>query len=415
MKSLVGNCIVAQSGGPTAVINSSAYGVYREAVKNNKYIKNVFAAENGILGIINQNIFDLGKEDPEQIELLRSTPSSALGSCRYKLKDIENDNNDIEKIFDTFRKYDIKYFFYIGGNDSQDTSDVLHKYAEKIGYDIRIIGIPKTIDNDLVETDHCPGFGSAAKHVATSILEIARDANTYSSNIVTIVEIMGRDAGWLTASSVLANRDLGAPNLIYLPETPFSLEKYYEDVKQLVKEKGKVLVAVSEGIKDSTGKYILETAPTLHDSFGHAQLGGVASFLGSFTKANIEKRVKAIEFNVMQRAAAHLLSATDVNEACMVGEKAVQYAIEGHSGYMVALHRESQTPYKCTTKLVELSKVANKKKSIPREWINEEGNYVLNEFVEYMTPLVSQRVEVPEVNGLPIYAKLKKLPVTLDM
>lgn len=411
MKTLTGNCVVAQSGGPTAVINSSVYSVFLEASKNHDCITNIYAAKNGILGIINTDMFDLGKEDPIQMELLKSTPSSALGSCRYKLKDIENDDTDIKKIFDAFEKYNIRYFFYIGGNDSQDTADILDKYSKKIGYDIRIIGIPKTIDNDLVETDHCPGFGSAAKHVATSILEIARDADTYNSNIVTIVEVMGRDAGWLTASSVLANRDLGAPDLIYVPEVPFSLEKYYEDVKQLVKNKGKVLIAVSEGIKDDTGKYILEAAPTMHDSFGHAQLGGVASFLGSFTKANIEKRVKSIEFNVMQRAAAHLLSATDVEEACMVGEKAVQYAVEGYSGYMVALHRECQNPYKSTAKLVELSKVADRKKSIPRAWINYEGNYVTNEFIDYIAPLVSERVQVPEVNGLPIYAKLKKVPV----
>lgn len=409
MNSLTGNCIVAQSGGPTAVINSSVCGVVQEALKH-RSITGVYAARNGIMGILNADIFDLKQEDPLQIERLKTTPSSALGSCRYKLKSPEADDGDFRKIFDNFDRYNIRYFFYIGGNDSQDTADKLNRYAKKLGYDIRIIGIPKTIDNDIVETDHCPGFGSAAKYVATSAMETARDMAAYTSKTIVILEVMGRDAGWLTASSALAARDMGMPDLIYLPEVPFSIEKFSDDVKKLHSQKGQVLVAVSEGIRDSGGKFIYEIdAWSGHDIFGHSQLGGVGSVLAAFVKENIEKRVRAIELSTLQRSAAHCLSSVDAAEAYMVGQKAVLYAVEGHSGYMVALHRESQNPYKSTTRLVELSKVANLKKPIPREWINSEGNYVTQEAVDYIAPLVKGSVQVPEVDGLPVYAKLKKV------
>ncbi|NLK98050.1 6-phosphofructokinase [Defluviitalea saccharophila] len=397
-----GNCIIAQSGGPTTAINSSACGAIFEAL-NQKPIEKVFGARNGIEGILNEELFDFDEEDVEELKLLKTTPSSALGSCRYRLK--QDDSSDYERIFEVFNKYNIRYFFYIGGNDSMDTVKKIHEYAQKINYDIRVIGVPKTIDNDLVGTDHCPGFGSAAKYIATSILEMSHDADVYKSNIITIVEVMGRNAGWLAAASALTK----ATDLIYLPEAAFDFERFEQDVRKVYEEKGKVMIVVSEGIKDKDGRYIstLESVGG-HDNFGHAQLGGVGSVLERYVKENIEKRVKKIELNILQRCAMHYGSKTDIDEAYMVGQQAVLYGMQGKSGYMVGLKRVSNTPYVCETELVDINQVANFEKKIPSHWINKEGNYVTKECIEYLSPLILGEVLIPTENGLPRYAKLKK-------
>ncbi|HHW67722.1 MAG: ATP-dependent phosphofructokinase / diphosphate-dependent phosphofructokinase [Epulopiscium sp.] len=397
-----GNCIIAQSGGPTTAINSSACGAIFEAL-NQKSIEKVFGARNGIQGILNEELFDFAEEEAEELKYLKTTPSSALGSCRYRLK--QDDSSDYEKIFKVFTKYNIRYFFYIGGNDSMDTVKKIHDYAQKINYEIRVIGIPKTIDNDLVGTDHCPGFGSAAKYIATSILEMSHDAHSYKSNIVTIVEVMGRNAGWLAAASALTK----ATDLIYLPEAAFDFKQFEKDVRRIYEEKGKVMIVVSEGIKDKDGRYVstLESVDG-HDNFGHAQLGGVGSVLEQYVKEHIEKRVKKIELNILQRCAMHYGSKTDIEEAYMVGKQAVIYGVQGKSGYMVGLKRISNDPYICETELVDIHEVANFEKKLPSHWINKEGNFVTKECIEYLAPLIMGEVVIPTENGLPRYARLKK-------
>ena len=404
---LTGNCVIAQSGGPTAVINASLCGVIQKAMQTEE-ITAIYGSLNGILGIINNNLIDLSKEDPFEIELLKTTPSSILGSCRYKLKP-PGESEDYQKILNTFKTHNIRYFFYIGGNDSMDTADKLNKFINDSGHDIRIIGIPKTIDNDLVGTDHCPGFGSAAKYISTTVSEIYRDTVVYPTSQITIVEIMGRNAGWLTASSALANLSGQGPDLIYLPEAPFSLDKFHNDVASIHKEKGKVLICASEGIRDSNGSYIaqLETAQS-HDAFGHAQLGGVGNVLKALI-SDIDKRIKVIELGIMQRSAAHIASATDIDEALKAGEHALASAIEGKSGFMVSLVRKYENSYQCSYGLTPLSSVANHEHKIPINWINEKANGVTKEIVEYIKPLIKGKNEIFEDdNGLIRFAKLNK-------
>lgn len=400
------NCIFAQSGGPTAVINSSACGVIM-AARENPYIDKVYGALYGIEGVIKEEFIDFTNEDEDEIELLKYTPSSALGSCRYRLKEYKDDKAEYEKIFKAFEKMNIGYFFYIGGNDSMDTVDKLSKYAAEKNIDIKIMGIPKTIDNDLPITDHTPGFGSAAKYIAASVMEIARDGAVYDKSIINVVEVMGRHAGWLAAAAALANRDkTGAPDLIYLPESVFSMDKFLEDVKRIYDEKNQVNVVVSEGIKDSEGRFISETnSGSQKDAFGHTQMGGVGEILGSIIKEKICSRVKVIEFNVLQRCAMHYASATDIDEAYMCGYQGVEYAVKGETGKMVGLKRTSNSPYKCDTMLIDISSAANKEKVVPKEFINEEGNFVTDKAVEYLAPLIQGEVMLPTEDGLPKYAK----------
>jgi 6-phosphofructokinase 1 len=403
--SLIRNCIIAQSGGPTAVINSSLAGVIQRAI-DAKEIGQIFGAKHGILGIIDDQLIDLSNQKLENIELLKITPSSFLGSCRYKLKE-PGEGQDYQKILDTFIKHNIGYFFYIGGNDSMDTADKLSKYIKESGYEIKIIGIPKTVDNDLVGTDHCPGFGSAAKYIATTVAEIYQDANVYPTNQITIIEIMGRNAGWLTASSVLADLIGKGPDLIYLPEISFSIEKFKEDVARIHSQKGNVIICASEGIKDSGGNYIaqMETAKG-HDAFGHAQLGGVGNALKSLA-LDIEKRVKVIELSLMQRSASHIASETDINEAFQVGQYAVKSALQGKSDSMVCIVRQSQKPYAVDYTLTPLCEIANHEKKIPLDWINEEQNGVNQKVIDYILPLIQGLPELQfEENGLPKYAKI---------
>lgn len=410
MSILVGNCLVAQSGGPTSVINASACGVVQEAFKTGA-INQVYGALNGIAGVLNEELFSFNEESPEEIELLKVTPASALGSCRYKLKSIEQSEGDFQRIIEVFKAHDIRYFFYIGGNDSMDTAHKVSRYAQKVGYDLKSIGVPKTIDNDLPITDHTPGFGSTAKFIATSIKEVGLDARVYDYKTVTICELMGRNAGWITASSALAKKhEDDAPHFIYLPEVPFTFEQFDKDIRTALDKYNYAVVAVSEGIKDAEGKYISEMYDSvqLKDAFGHVQLGGVSSVLESYVSQNICKKVRSVNYSTIQRCAAHCASLTDNEEAYLCGQMAVRYAIEGHTGKMVGLFRENTPEYKCTTQLIDLDDVANIEKPIPREWINEAGNFIEKQVIDYMRPLIMGEVKIRMENGIPRYCKLSK-------
>ncbi len=411
MSNLKGACVFGQSGGPTAVINSSAAGVFQEALKQD-CITEVYGAAHGIKGILNEVLYDMSKEDPYELELLKTTPSSALGSVRYKLKNAEDDETDYKRILEVFKKYNIRYFFYNGGNDSMDTCNKISKYMQEAGYECRAMGVPKTIDNDLWGTDHCPGYGSAAKYIATSIMEIYHDARVYDRGMVTVLEIMGRNAGWLTAAAALASYKGYGPDLIYLPELPFDMDKFLSDVQKVYKETGKVIIAVSEGIKDKDGTYISEYGTDLakhKDAFGHAQLGGLAATLASIIKEKTGSKVRGIEFSLLQRCAAHLASLTDVNEAYMAGQAAVQYAVQGVTDKMVAFERAKGTEYKCNVKLIDLMDVANAEKKVPLEWIINDGTGISDEYIKYALPLIQGESRPPIENGLPRFAKLKKV------
>ncbi len=414
MSELKGAAIFGQSGGPTSVINASAAGVFTEALKQGN-ITAVYGAAHGIKGILDEKFYDMSKEDPYELELLKTTPSSALGSVRYKLKKAEEDETDYKRILEVFKKYNIRYFFYNGGNDSMDTCNKISKYMQKSGYECRVMGVPKTIDNDLWGTDHCPGYASAAKYIATSTMEVYHDARVYDKGMVTILEIMGRNAGWLTASAALANHMGAGPDLIYLPEIDFDMDKFISEVKDVYSKNGHCIVAVSEGIRDKDGKYISEYGSDLaqsKDSFGHAQLGGLASTLANIAKQHTGAKVRGIEFSLLQRCAAHVGSATDVNEAFYAGQMAVRFAVEGKTDYMVAFERPESGEYKCNIKLINLTDVANTEKKIPREWINKEGNGLNENFINYALPLIQGESKPPLENGLPRFAKLKKVFAT---
>jgi len=411
MNELRGAAIFGQSGGPTSVINSSAAGVIQEALKQSCITK-VYGMAHGIKGALTEQFYDMSQEDIAELDLLRTTPSSSLGSVRYKLKHYDEDDKDYKKLLEVFKKYDIRYFFYNGGNDSMDTCNKISKYMQKVGYECRVMGIPKTIDNDLWGTDHCPGYGSAAKYIATSTMEVYHDARVYDTGMITVLEIMGRNAGWLTAASALASWKGCGPDLIYLPELPFDMEKFLEDTMSLYKKNGKVIIAVSEGIRDKDGTYISEYGTDLaqtKDAFGHAQLGGLAATLTSIIKQKTGAKVRGIEFSLLQRCAAHLASLTDVNEAYLAGQMAVKYAVEGKTDYMVAFERVEGKEYECGIKLINLTEVANTEKQIPREWINAEGNGLTEDFINYVLPLIQGESKLPLENGLPRFAKLKKV------
>ncbi len=411
MSELRGACIIGQSGGPTSVINASAYGVIRTALDAD-CITAVYGAANGIVGVLNDNLYDMSKEDAEELERMMYTPSSALGSCRYKIADPDVDDTDYKRILEIFKKYNVRYFFYNGGNDSMDTCNKISKYMMKVGYECRIMGVPKTIDNDLFGTDHCPGYASAAKYIATTCCEIYHDARVYDKGMITIIEIMGRHAGWLTAAASLASITGEAPDLIYLPERNFDMDKFLADVTRIYNENGKVIVAVSEGIHDAEGNLIAEIASgttAARDSFGHAQLGGLAASLSHIVKEKTGAKVRGIELSLMQRCGAHIASQTDIDESFMAGKVAVESAINGITDKMVALDRVSQNPYRCETKLIDLSAVANYEKKVPDEWINEEGNGILQGFIDYALPLIQGETKLQKENGLPRFAKLKKV------
>lgn len=410
MSKLIGNAVFGQSGGPTSVINASASGVFQEALKQENIVK-VYGAAHGIKGILDEVLYDIGKEDPVELNLLKTTPSSALGSVRYKLADPNKDDTDYKRILEVFKKYNIRYFFYNGGNDSMDTCNKISKFMQKSGYECKVMGVPKTIDNDLWATDHCPGYGSAAKYVATSTMEVYLDARVYDTPMITVLEVMGRNAGWLTAATALAAYKGYGPDLIYLPEVPFSIEKYLSDVEKVFAKTGKVIIAVSEGCKDLSGKYIPEMVQDnlTKDAFGHAQLGGTASILADVAKNKFNCKVRGIEFSLLQRCATHIGSLTDINEAFMAGQEAVKAACNGITDQMVAFERISNNPYQCKTKLINLNEVANAEKKIPAEWINKEGNFVNDDFIHYALPLIQGSPEITLEDSLPRFAKLKKV------
>lgn len=405
------NCIVAQSGGPTVAINASLAGVIDGVKKSNKFTR-VYGAIHGIQGVLDNNFIDLSLMALSKFPLVNNlelSPAMYLGSCRYKLPDFEVDSKPYEIIFDRFEEYQVAAFFYIGGNDSMDTVDKLSKYAKKIGSDVKIVGIPKTIDNDLCHTDHTPGFGSAAKYVASTMLEIAHDTYIYQIPSVVIVEIMGRDAGWLTAASCLARNDYSpAPHLIYLPEVDFDEDQFIEDIKNVLKTSRCVIVAVSEGIHDKDGNYISATS-AVADKFGHAQLSGTGKALESLVKDRMDIKVRSIELNVLQRCAAHISSRTDINESFALGQAAVKYAAEGMTAVMSTIKRVSNDPYQWIIEPENVSLIANQAKTIPLEWITPEKNDVTPEMEAYLRPLIIGEVSLQYKDGLPMYLPVNHL------
>lgn len=400
------NIAVAQSGGPTAAINSSLSGVFSGA-SSCRDIDGIYGSINGIEGAINGNFIDLTKilTSEYDIDLLKKTPSTILGSCRYKLKDYKEDSSDYEKIAENFRSHDIKAFFYIGGNDSMDTVMKLDAYFKETGIDIKVIGVPKTIDNDVMNTDHTPGFGSAAKYVAATLQEIIRDSRVYSIPSVTIVEIMGRDAGWLTASScVLRANGEPAPHLIYLPEAPFSTDKFLADVKEAQIRYKAVIVAVSEGIRCENRQTGFSSELT--DAFGHKFLSGVGKYLENITAANVGCKVRSIELNVMQRCSSHICSKTDIDEAEEIGSAGVRAALAGETGKMMIFKRISDVPYVINVESVDAHDTANKEKFFPAQWLSKDGNDVKPEAVRYFLPLIQGEVKIAMKNGMPVHFKL---------
>ena len=406
---LIGSCIFGQSGGPTAVINASAYGVIRAALDAEE-ITTVYGAAHGIRGVLDDKLYIMDEEDPAELKLLLNTPSSELGSCRYKIADPEKDDTDYKRILEIFKKYNVRYFFYNGGNDSMDTCNKISRYMESVGYECRVMGVPKTIDNDLFGTDHCPGFASAAKYIATSCMEINKDARVYDNGMITVVEIMGRHAGWLAASAALATEFGSGPDLIYLPELDFDMDKFLSDVDKIYAKSGKVLVAVSEGIHYADGSFVSEAKTSATDGFGHAQLGGLAAMLAEVIKKHTGAKVRGIELSLLQRCGAHLASRTDIEEAFGAGQEAVRQAVSGTTGKMVAFEREYiDGKYHCKMVLLPLSSVANYEKKVPLEWINEDGNGLKHEFIDYALPLIQGEPELPLEHSLPRYARLKKV------
>jgi 6-phosphofructokinase 1 len=411
MSELKGACIVGQSGGPTSVINASVYGVIDTALKNPN-ITAVYGAEHGIKGVLNDRLFDMSQEDAAELELLKYTPSSALGSCRYKMADPDVDDTDYKRILEIFKKYDVRYFFYNGGNDSMDTCNKISKYMQKVGYECRVMGVPKTIDNDLFGTDHCPGFASAAKYIATSCMEVYQDARVYDTGMVCIMEIMGRHAGWLAGAAALATAYGAGPDLVYLPEVDFDMEQFMADVERIYKEKGNCLVAVSEGIHYADGSFVAEAKTSATDGFGHAQLGGLEVLLSEMVKQRLGVKVRGIELSLLQRCGAHLAAETDIEESFMSGKAAVENAVAGLTDKMVGFERSYEDgKYVCRTKLFNLTDVANTEKKVPREWINAAGNGVEQPFIDYVLPLIQGEPNLPKQDSLPRFAKLKKVLV----
>lgn len=410
MVSMKGNVIVGQSGGPTAVINSSLAGVYKTA--KDRGARKVYGMLHGIQGLLEEKYVDLSEhiKSDLDIDLLKRTPSAYLGSCRYKLPEIKGNTDFYDRIFEILDKLEIEYFFYIGGNDSMDTIKKLSDYAILNGSTIKFMGVPKTIDNDLAVTDHTPGYGSAAKYIASITKEVIRDGLVYGTKSVTILEIMGRNAGWLTGAAALAKgEDCEGPDMIFLPEIPFDVDEFMKKVEQLQKEKSSVVVAVSEGVKVADGRYVCELTDNIDyvDAFGHRQLTGTARYLAERISREVGCKTRAIEFNSLQRCASHIVGRVDITEAFQVGGAAVKAAFEGETAKMIILKRISDDPYLCVTDLYDVHKIANVEKKVPREWINEAGDYVTPEFVNYVRPLIQAELTPMMVDGLPRYLRLE--------
>ena len=407
------NAVVGQSGGPTAVINASLYGTVYEALNREDEIGTVYGMINGIEGFLNDQVMDMAPlEESKELELIRTTPGSYLGSCRYKLPEDLNDPV-YPQLFARFEAYNIGYFFYIGGNDSMDTIKKLSDYAIVKGHGQKFLGVPKTIDNDLALTDHTPGFGSAAKYIATSTKEVIRDAMglSYRRKTITIMECMGRNAGWLTGSTALARtEDCCGPDLIYLPEIPFDIDKFLKKCKDLIQKKPSIVIAVSEGIKVPDGRYVcqLSGGSDYVDAFGHKQLAGTADYLAGFLAGELGCKTRSVELSTLQRSASHVASRVDINEAFMVGGAAVKAADEGDTGKMVVIDRVSDDPYMSAAGIYDVHKIANNEKTVPRSWVNKDGSYVTQEFVNYVEPLIQGDYQPFMVNGLPQHLVLKR-------
>jgi 6-phosphofructokinase len=405
---LEGNCLVAQSGGPTSVINASIAGVVQEALEH-PCIEEIYGGLNGVLGILKEEIIDLAEESQQNIRGLRYTPAAALGTCRFKLKRAE----DYNRILEVFEAHNIRYFFYAGGNDSQDTANKISKLAKERGFAMRAIGIPKTIDNDLVITDHCPGYGSVIKFICTTIKEMCLDHEAMGQHdLVSIIEVMGRNAGWIAAGATLAkgnkeNPDK-PPHLIYLPEVPFNTEKYLDDVKRVLSRNKYCMVVVGEGLVDADGNYV-NTASTATDAFGHAQLGGCGDYLQRLVEENLGIKARSAKLGITQRAAAHCSSQADNDESFMAGRAAVKAAVAGETDKMVVLTRSNDgDQYVCETGLAPLEDIANGVKMLPKEWINEDGVSMNYQFFKYASPLIKGEVQVPHDHGIPQYVTLSK-------
>ena len=407
-EALKGALIIGQSGGPSSVINASAYGCIRTALDAD-CITRVYGAYHGIKGVLNDELLCMDEEDRAELDRLPYTPSSALGSCRYKIKDPDEDDTDYKRILEIFKKYDVRYFCYNGGNDSMDTCNKISKYMKKVGYECRVMGIPKTIDNDLFGTDHCPGYASAAKYIATSIMEVSRDAHVYDTGMITIIECMGRHAGWLTAAAALANEEEPCCDFIYLPEVNFDMDKFVADVSKRYEEKKNCIVAVSEGVHYADGSFVSEAKTAATDGFGHAQLGGLAALLANIVKEKTGAKVRGIELSLLQRCAAHCASQTDIDESYMSGKTAVEEMLNGVTDKMVGFECDRTNGYVCRAKLFNLSDVANFEKKFPKEWITAEGNNVTEDFAKYALPLIQGETKLEKEDGLPRFARLKKV------
>ena len=409
MADLIGNILVGQSGGPTSVTNASLAGIVSEAL-NHEAIEEIYGGLNGVLGILQEEIVDLASESQQQVRALRHTPGAALGTCRYKLKK----QQDFERVLEVFKAHNVRYFFYIGGNDSQDTADKISKLAQQQGYELRVIGVPKTIDNDLTGTDNCPGYGSVVKYLSTTIREIACDNEAMGQgDLVSIVEVMGRSAGWIAAGTALAKRrdhPHDPPHIILLPEVPFNQEKVLEDIRRVLKRERYCMIVVAEGLVDADGNYLAADSAT--DAFGHARLGGAGEALGEIIETGIPNaKVRVARPGLIQRAAAHAASKTDVDEAFLAGQAAVRAAIAGETDKMVTLVRGETEHYTVETGLAPLSEITNGTKKLPREWINEDLISMNFQFLRYAQPLIQGEVVLPYDTGVPVYAKLDKVRV----
>ena len=411
MKQLKGNAVVGQSGGPTAAINASLAGVIRGVAAHRDVIPELYGMKNGIEGFLSSDVVPLLPlfDGEEKLRLLEQTPAAALGSCRKKLPDPKKDPGFFEDLIARFREMDIRYFFYIGGNDSMDTVAKLSEYLKTVDYEMRVVGVPKTIDNDLADTDHTPGFGSAAKYVAVTLSEIVRDCAVYRVPAVTVVEIMGRDAGWLTASAALPGAIGGeGVDLIYLPERPFTFEQFTEDLKEAFKRHPNVVVAISEGIRTPDGRYVGEGAQSgAADAFGHKYLAGAGKVLEQYVKETFGCKVRSFELSLPQRCAAHLASDTDLTEAGNLGASAVAAAVEGKSGVMAALERKSNDPYVCDVVFRSVDRIANAIRRVPDEFINERANGITPAGIAYLAPLIRGERTIVYRDGLPIHAKIR--------
>lgn len=409
MKKLVGNAIVGQSGGPTAAINATLAGVIRGVLEGNSdgAIGTLYGMHNGIEGLLREDIVDLSAffSDRDRISVLEQTPAAALGSCRKKLPKVEEGRETYERLIEIFKKYDIRYFFYIGGNDSMDTVAKLSEYTRSCDYEMRVVGVPKTVDNDLVGTDHTPGFASAAKYIATTISECIRDCAVYTTPAVTVIEIMGRDAGWLTAASGIARAFGGeTPDLIYLPERAFDKDEFFEDLRAALDRHPNVVVAVSEGIRSADGTYVCEgfgIAST--DVFGHKQLSGTGKALEHAIKNELGCKVRSVELNIVQRCAAHIASRTDIEESVRVGREAVRAAADGVTRQMMTIERVSDEPYRVEISHRDISEIANMVRHVPDEFINARGNNITDECARYLLPLIQGELPVRYENGIPAH------------